>query len=95
MKQYGNALRRLSGTLYEGSESLQRMPIVELAGDCRVLIENHKGVVEYGMEKICVKVQYGFVCVCGLEMELARMTKDQLVITGKIGSVTIQRKGHI
>ena len=95
MKQYGNALRRLSGTLYEGSESLQRMPIVELAGDGRVLIENHRGVVEYGSEKICVKVRYGFVCVCGLEMELARMTKDQLVITGKIGSVTIQRKGHI
>ena len=95
MKQYGNALRRLSGALYEGNEGHPGVPIVELAGDGRVLIENHRGVVEYGTEKICGKVRYGFVCVCGLEMELARMTKDQLVITGKIGSVTIQRKGDI
>lgn len=95
MKQYTNALRRLSGTLYDGKEEQPGVPIVELAGDGRVLIEHHKGVVEYGTEKICIKVPYGLLCVCGLDMELAKMTKDQLVITGKIGSVTIQRKGKL
>ena len=93
--QYGNALRRLSGTLYEENESHPGVPIVELAGDSRILIENHKGVVEYGTEKISIKVPYGLLCVCGREMELAKMTKDQLVINGKIGSITIQRKGKI
>ena len=94
MKQYGKALQRLSGTIYESNDALPGVPIVELAGDRRVLIENHRGVTEYGMEKICVKVKYGLLCICGCDMELAKMTKDQLVITGQIGSVTIQRRGR-
>ena len=95
MKPYKKGPRQLTGTLYEAYDVLLGMPIVELAGDQRVLIENHRGVVEYGAEKISVKVKCGLVCICGLEMELAKMTKEQLVIVGKIGSVTIQRKGEI
>ena len=91
MKQYGKSLQRLSGTIYESSIALPGVPIVELAGDRRVLIENHRGVTEYGMERICVKVNYGILCISGCEMELAQMTKDQLVITGQIESVMIQR----
>ena len=95
MKPYKKILQQFNGTLYESKDGLFGVPIVELAGDHRVLIENHRGVVEYGSEKICVKVKYGFLFVCGLEMELAKMTKDQLVILGKIESVMIQRKGEI
>ena len=54
MKQYGKSLQRLSGTIYESNIALPGVPIVELAGDRRVLIENHRGVTEYGMERICV-----------------------------------------
>ena len=95
MKQYGNTLRRWSATIYESSDALPGVPIVELAGDRRVLVENHLGVTEYSTERICVKVKYGLLCVCGCNMELARMAKDQLVITGQIGSVTIHRKGAL
>ena len=95
MKPYKKSLRQLTGTLYESSDGLPGVPIVELAGDHRVLIENHRGVVEYGTESICVKVKYGLLCVRGSDMELAKMTKDQLVIAGKIETVTIQRKGQI
>lgn len=94
MKQYEKTLQRLSTTVYESNEQLPGVPIVELAGDRRLLIENHRGVTEYGSERICVKLKYGILCVCGCEMELVKMTKEQLVITGLIGSVTIQRKGN-
>ena len=93
MKPYGKAFKGLSGTLYKAGEGLPGVPVVELAGDGRVLIEHHRGVVEYGTQKICVKVKYGLLCICGMGMELAKMTKDQLVNTGRIGSITIQRKG--
>ena len=89
MRQYSNAMRWLS----ESQKSLVGIPLVELAGDGRVLIENHKGVVEYGTEKISVKVQFGILCVCGTNMELAKMSREQLVICGKINSIIIQRKG--
>ena len=75
---------------------LQRLagqPIVEIAGDRRVLIENHFGVKEYSREKIGVKVKYGLVCVCGCDLELIRMTKEQLIISGRIDAVTLIRRG--
>lgn len=74
-------------------EPLPGQPIVEIAGDRRVLIENHFGIKAYGRERIVVKVKYGAVCVCGCGLELLRMTRDQMVIRGKIDSVTLQRRG--
>lgn len=73
-------------------EPLPGQPIVEIAGDNRVLIENHFGVKEYGTQRITVKVKYGCVCVSGRGLELQRMTKEQLVIKGRIDCVTVQRR---
>lgn len=92
--EYGKGIQRLSETISTTKEAASGIPIVELAGDRRVLIENHKGVIEYGNERICVKVQYGCLCICGNKIELAKMTKDQLVITGTIDSVIVRRKGE-
>lgn len=67
------------------------LPLVELIGERRVLIENHRGVIAYGCNEICVKVQYGLLTVKGCELMLAKMTKDQLVITGKIDCISVFR----
>jgi sporulation protein YqfC len=67
------------------------LPLIELTGDARVLMENHCGVTEYGKERICVKVKFGQVCISGQELNLAKMTKNQLVICGRIQSVELFR----
>ena len=74
---------------------LEPMPgqtIVELAGENRLLIENHNGVKAYSCEKIIVKVPYGFLSVCGCGLELTRMSREQLIVSGKIDGVVIQRR---
>lgn len=86
-------LERLADEADLTVEPLPGQPIVEIAGDRRVLIENHFGVKEYSRERITVKVKYGFVSVCGCQLELMRMTREQLVICGKIDGVTLQRRG--
>ena len=86
-------MERLADSMDLVGEPLPGQPLLELAGDRRVLIEHHKGVVQYCRERICVRVQYGTVCVCGGELELSRMTGDQLVISGRIDQITIGRKG--
>ncbi len=75
-----------------GPESVPGHPIVEIAGEHRVLLENHQGVAAYGKERILVNVKFGSVCVCGCNLEMIHMTKDQLVIYGKIDSVVLQRR---
>lgn len=88
-----NFLERLAEEADLTAESLPGQPIVEVAGDRRVLIENHFGVKAYSREQIVVKVKFGFVCVCGCGLELMRMTKEQLVIRGRIEGITLQRRG--
>lgn len=85
-------IERLADSTDLQGEAFPGQPLVELYGDRRVLIEHHGGVTEYGREKIQVKVRYGYLCVCGGGLELACMTAEQLVITGRIDSVSIIRR---
>ena len=72
----------------------EAQPLMELAGDRRVLIEHHQGVTQYGSGCICVKVKYGLLSVEGCGLELARMSREQLIITGRIDQIRlIRRKG--
>lgn len=74
-------------------ETVPGLPVVEIGGDRRVLVENHHGVVQYTRERICVKAAYGEICICGCGLELSQMTKQQLVIRGRIDGVTLLRRG--
>jgi len=91
MKQKGKAIERIRQTLYEQEQPLPGITVTELAGDRRVLIENHCGVTEYGTQRICIRVKFGKITVCGTKLELAKMTAEQLVIFGIIDSLLLQR----
>lgn len=83
---------RLADSADLSGEPMPGLPVVELAGDRRVLIERHGGVTEYSSERICVKVRYGAVCISGCGLELTCMTREQLVVTGRIDCVQLQRR---
>jgi len=72
-------------------EPIPGLPLLELAGDQRVLIERHSGVTEYGRERIVVKVKFGSICILGNCLELQRMTKSQLIICGRINGIQLCR----
>lgn len=91
MKQRRGLLERVAQAADLPSEPLPKLPLIELAGERRVLIENHLGVTQYGTQEIRVRVNYGHIMICGSGLELARMTKEQLVITGCIYGVTLHR----
>ena len=80
---------RLQRQMEKSMEPMPGVPLVEIAGSGRVLIENHRGVICYGTEQIQVRVNYGQISVMGSGLELARMSRVRLVITGKIHSVNL------
>lgn len=92
MKKDKGFLERLTEGTELLSEPLPGQPIVEIAGDRRIVIENHGGVTQYSREKIGVKVKFGMVCVCGCGLELVRMSREQLIIVGRIDSVHLIRR---
>lgn len=91
MKQRGKILERVVLGADLPAEPVPGLPIVEIAGEKRVLIENHHGVTAYGHNEICVRVCFGQLRICGNNLKLVCMTKHQLVISGQIESVSILR----
>lgn len=93
MKDSRNILQRMTERMDLNGEPIPGQPLIEIAGNCRVLIENHFGVREYSRERIGINVKFGTVEICGCCLELSRMTGEQLVISGQIDGVTLHRRG--
>ena len=74
------------------SETLPGTPILELIGTDRLLIEGHQGITQYACDCLQVKVNYGFICVRGQGMKISVMTKNYLVISGRIDAITVERR---
>jgi sporulation protein YqfC len=68
--------------------------VVEIVGCERVLIEKHSGVIQYGDQMICVRATYGIVRICGSCLELTQMTRYQLIISGCIHCVQLERSAE-
>lgn len=85
-------IRRFADAADLSGEILPGIPLVELAGDSRVLIERHRGVLEYGETRICVGMKYGILSISGSCLEVMVMSRDKLVIIGKIDAIQIHRR---
>lgn len=66
---------------------LKPRTLVELYGNERVLIEEHRGILGYGEEEIRVGTSFGMAVIEGLELRLCCMSRSQLVIRGRIACV--------
>ena len=70
---------------------LPGIPVLELMGNSRVLVENHKGVIAYGDTEICVRVNGGMLTIRGCDLSLGYMSRCQLTITGCIDEIAVMR----
>ena len=87
-----NWMQKLTDGMDLPGELPPGVPVIEIARDCRVLIEGHRGMTEYSRERIRVRVCYGIVCICGAGLVIMQMSKDKLVISGQIDGVQIERR---
>ena len=88
-------MKKPEGLLQRITTQADRIPltpvsIVEIAGDRRVLIEKHSRA--YTRETILVNVDFGYVCVCGCDLEITRMSAEQLVIQGRVDGISLRRR---
>ena len=55
--------------------------------DRRLLIENHRGLLRYGTEEICVAAACGVLYVRGAALDMNAMNGSELLITGRLQSL--------
>ena len=94
MAEHKAILQRMIHTVTKNADQLGLKSILELLDDHQVLIENHGGVLEYGREKIRIRVKTGCLCILGEQLHLCCLSPYQLVIRGSVTAIhIIRRKG--
>lgn len=62
-------------------------PRVEITGNDRVLIENHKGILEYDETIMRVKCSGCEIRITGIDLTLTALSIDELAVNGTIAAV--------
>ena len=67
-----------------------RLPLVEICGRRRVLIENYDSVLGYGEQEIIIKVNFGCIDIQGNNMKIRKLCKEKMVVSGEINAVVFR-----
>lgn len=90
MKKLRELGEDLSDKLELPSEALGGTAKLSVTGGRRALIENHRGIIEYGVERIVIGTEKGRIIVSGRELSLEAMNKSELLISGKISTAEFE-----
>lgn len=66
---------------------------IELIGNHRVAIENHKGIQEYSDCSMKISLYDGVLHIIGQSMEINLLTLSELTVIGKINSLEYIKSG--
>ena len=84
MARKGNVLKKATDLLDIPGEMITGMPIIEISGMGKIRIENHRGLLEYGSDKIEINGGKAVIRITGSGMKIKAMNADVLVISGDI-----------
>lgn len=74
-------------------EVLCGLPQIAMTGFSLLQLDCHKGLLQYTENEICVQLTIGRVRILGTELQLSRMHRDGLSVTGNISSLEFSEDG--
>jgi len=83
-RQRGRLSERVAGVLELPREVVLHVPRLVIVGNLHLTIENHRGVVEFGPERLVVGVGEGQVAVEGEDLTIVRIGREDMAVTGRI-----------
>ena len=83
--------RRLNKILEIPEEVYTNTPKITIIGFEELILENYKGILEYEEFFASISTYIGVINVNGYNLNLEKMTNDDIKITGKIESVELER----
>ena len=83
--------KRIDKILEIPQEVYTNMPKITITGFNELILENYKGILEYEEFFVRISTYIGIVNINGYNINLEKMTNDDIKITGKIESVELER----
>lgn len=66
------------------------LPKLTMIGNQELLIENHRGIIEYSQQQIRVNSSVGQITIKGIELMLKNLKSDEMLVEGKILAVILE-----
>lgn len=57
---------------------------ITLVGNMELLIENHRGIVDYAQDRVTLRVPQGSIAIAGENLEIGSISPDGVTVLGKI-----------
>lgn len=80
-------LQTLAGIFEIPQDIVLDLPRITMLGNKQMLIENHKGIIEYNETLVRVKLSQGELTVYGSELMLGNLQVEQILIEGIVAEV--------
>lgn len=81
------SLQALAGLLEIPQDIVMDLPRITMLGNKQVLIENHKGIIEYGPTVVRTKLNKGELIVLGENLVLGNLQSEQILIEGTVNEI--------
>lgn len=90
MSKDESRLRRLAARLDIQPEAAFAAPRITLSGGARVLVEGHRGLLEYAPERIAAAGAGCRILIKGEGLRLETMDGGELVVSGRLWAVELE-----
>lgn len=82
-----NGLQKIARALELPADLIMDLSRMTMLGNQQLLIENHRGIVEYTSGMIRINLNNGAMTVKGQELTLGNLQLEQILIEGKVEEI--------
>lgn len=90
MKMKDTLTAKLAGHFDLPEEAAGPAPRITISGSGRVLVEGHRGLLEYGEDKIAAAGAGCTILIKGEKLRMRSMSGRELVVTGRLWAVELE-----
>jgi len=80
-------LQALAGLFEIPPDIVLDLPRLTMLGNQQLLVENHKGIIEYTPVLVRIKLNLGELKVIGTNMVLSNLQSEQILLDGSISEI--------
>jgi len=79
--------QRLAGILEIPQDIVLDLPRITMLGNQQLLVENHKGIIEYTSSLVRIKLNQGELLITGKNLILGNFQIEHILVEGTVGEV--------
>ncbi|MDD3243619.1 MAG: YabP/YqfC family sporulation protein [Eubacteriales bacterium] len=87
-----NLGRKVSEALEIPGDAMFGLPSLQWTGQDRLVVQNHRGIVDYTPQSIVIDTRQGQYRVGGEGLYLEMLSREMLVLRGEISAISLYRR---